>query len=326
MTALPLDAAILDEARRFNRKLGFAPRFRVRNRWLPMLGQGLLRMSQLGSERKLARAGIAVERRIAAIGKAGVPVRILRPARPPKALVLDIHGGGWVIGNARMDDRFNAARVQACDAAVVSVDYRLATSVPIEAIIGDCLLAARWVLDEGLPEYRGLPVFLVGESAGAHLAASTLLELKAWPALLARVAGAVLFYGVYDLAGTPGVHAAGPDTLVLHGPSMAAALRMLTPGLDDAGRRRPPLSPLYGDLSGMPPALMFAGDIDPLREDTTQMAARWAAAAEVELHLLPEAPHGFIHFPTRMAELVLARSHAWMTWRLARPAETMCEE
>ena len=318
MTTLPLDAATLDEARRFNRKLAWAPRFRVRNRFLPMLGQGLLRAAQFGADRRLARGGIRLERRLAAIDTRRVPVRILRPAGPLRAIVLDIHGGGWVIGNARMDDRFNAGRLEACAAAVVSVDYRLATTVPIEAIIDDCLLAARWLLDGGLPEYQGLPVFLVGESAGAHLAAAALLRLQPWPVLLRRVAGAVLFYGVYDLGGGPGVHAAGPDTLLLHGPSMAAALRMLTPGLDDAGRRRAPLSPLYGDLAGMPPALMFAGERDPLRDDTVHMAERWRKEAEVELHVLPEAPHGFIHFPTRMAELTLARSHAWINERVAR--------
>lgn len=318
MTALPLDAAILDEARRFNRKLGHAPRFRVRNRFLPMLGQGLLRVSQLGADRRLARAGILVERRVVAIDGESVPVRILRPAGQARGLVLDIHGGGWVIGNACMDDRFNAARVQSCGVAVVSVDYRLATGAPLGAIMDDCLVAARWLLEDGLPEYRGLPVCVVGESAGGHLAAATLLRLRAWPELLRRVAGALLFYGVYDLAGTPGVHAAGPETLVLHGPSMAAALRMLTPGLTDEARRRAPLSPLYGDLAGMPPALMFAGERDPLREDTLRMAARWREVAQVELHVLPEAPHGFIHFPTRMAQLALARGQAWIDERIAR--------
>jgi len=318
MTTIPLDAANLDEASRFNRKLAWAPRFRIRNRFMPMLGQALLRLSQLGADRKLARAGIRVEQGIADVDGLRVPVRILRPAATPKALVLDIHGGGWVIGNARMDDRHNALRVQACDAVVVSVDYRLATRAPLQAIMDDCLAAARWTLGAGLPEYRTLPVFVVGESAGGHLAASTLLRLKAWPELMERIAGAVLFYGVYDLAGTPSVQAAGPETLVLDGPGMAPALRLLTPGMSDAERRRPPLSPLYGELEGMPPAWMIVGDIDPLRDDTLHMVQRWREVADVELNLLPEAPHGFIHFPTRMAQLALARSHAWMREQLAR--------
>jgi len=320
MTTIPLDAATLDEAARFNRKLAWAPRFRVRNRLLPMLGQALLRVSQAGANGRLGRQGIRVEQRIAEADGLRVPVRILLPKGAPKALVLDIHGGGWVIGNARMDDRHNAARVHACDAVVVSVDYRLALRTPLGAILDDCLAAARWALGAGLPEYAALPVFVVGESAGGHLAAATLLRLKAWPALMKRIAGAVLFYGVYDLAGTPSVHAAGPETLVLDGPGMLPALRLLTPDMSDAERRRPPLSPLYGELEGMPPAWMIAGDIDPLRDDTLALAKRWREVADVELNVLPAAPHGFIHFPTRMAELALARSHAWMREQLARHA------
>lgn len=323
MGTLRFDHATLQELRAFNRKLARMPRFGMRYRPLARLAQGLLRLSQTGAGRRLARVGIrAEERRVAD----GVRVRILRPDKGRvRAVVLDIHGGGWVLGNARMDDQLNAATIGACDVAVVSVDYRLALGTPVAGLMDDCLVAARWLLEDGLPEYRGLPVFIVGESAGAHLAAVTLLRLKAWPDLLARIAGAVLYYGVYDFAGTPSVRAAGPDTLVLDGPNMLPSLRHLTPGLDDAGRRRAPLSPLYGDLAGLPPALLFAGEIDPLRDDTITMAARWRAAAavaagadddRVELQLLPDAPHGIIHFPVRMAAQVTAHSHAWIRTRL----------
>jgi len=320
MGTLRFDDATLQELRGFNRKLARAPRFGLRYRPLARLAQGLLRLSQAGADRRLARNGIRAEdRRIAG----GVRVRILRPGNGRvRALVLDIHGGGWVLGNARMDDKLNAATIEACEVAVVSVDYRLALDTPLAGLMDDCLAAARWLLEDGLPEYRGLPVFIVGESAGGHLAAATLLRLKAWPGLLARIAGTVLYYGVYDFAGTPSVRAAGPATLVLDGPGMLPSLRHLTPGLSDAERRRAPLSPLYGDLAGLPPALLFAGEIDPLRDDTITMAARWRAAAAgadddaVELQLLPDAPHGIIHFPVRMAAQVTAHSHAWMRARL----------
>lgn len=298
----------LVQMRRFNKKLAWLPRFKIRNRVTPRLIQALLRVSQH------LKKGPVAENRLVGVGGAQVPVRILRPCAQAKGVVLDIHGGGWVIGNAQMDDELNLGMLRACDVAVVSVDYRLAVDTPIEGLMDDCLTAARWLLSDG--EFAGLPVIVVGESAGGHLAAATLLALKQWPALLQRVSGALLYYGVYDLAGTPSVHNAGPQTLLLDGPGMVEALRMLTPGVSEEVRRQPPLSPLYGDFSGLPAALMFVGELDPLKDDTLDLAARWGMAAEVEAYLLPESAHGFIHFPVALAQSVLVYSRAWITTRI----------
>lgn len=302
----PASEPELAEMRRFNKKLAWLPRFKIRNRVTPRVIQALLRVSQ-----SLKTAPAAETRQVN-----GVPVRILRPAGKAKGVVLDIHGGGWVIGNAQMDDDLNLGMVRACDVAVVSVDYRLAVDTPVEGLMEDCLAAARWLLGD-CPEFADVPVFVVGESAGGHLAVATLLALKPWPDLLKRVSGAVLYYGVYDLSGTPSVHAAGPDTLLLDGPGMVEALRMLTPGLTDDESRQPPLSPLYGDFSGLPPALMFVGELDPLKDDTLLIAERWGAQTPVEAHLLAESAHGFIHFPVAMAGHVLMHTQAWITQRLA---------
>jgi len=312
-----LDDETLNEARRFNTKLARAPRFGTRYRFMPPLVQGLLRLSQFGADRKLRRAGLQVDTRMVGLEGGQVQVRIIRPRGPVAGIVLDIHGGGWVIGNAPMNDAFNAAFASRCGLAVVSVDYRLAPRASVHEQMEECLAAARWLLQGGLPDYAGLPVVVVGESAGAHLAAATLQGLRAWPALLARIAGALLYYGVYDMAGTDSVRSAGPETLVLDGPRMLAGLRRLTPDLDDAGRRQPPLSPLFGELAGMPPALMIVGSGDPLLDDTLHMAQRWQQVAEVELNVAPEAPHGFIHFPTAMARVTLAHAQAWVRQRIA---------
>jgi acetyl esterase/lipase len=318
LRAPTFDDATLAEARAFNRKLARLPRFGARMRWAARAMNGLLRLSQVGADGRLRRAGIDVRRMTAERDGLRVPVRVLRPADPVRAVVLDIHGGGWVIGNACMNDALNAALARACGVAVVSVDYRLLPGAPMQAALDDCLAAARWLLDGGLPGFARLPVFVVGESAGGHLAAATLQRLRAWPALLARIEGAVLYYGVYDMAGTPTVRAAGPDTLVLDGPGMAAGMASLTPGLDDVQRRQAPLSPLYGDLAGMPPALFIAGALDPLRDDSVAMARRWRDVAPVRFQLVPDAPHGMIHFPTRMAKIVTAHAHAWIRARLDR--------
>ena len=312
-----LDDQTLNEAKRFNTRLARAPRFGTRYRLMPPLVQGLLRLSQIGADRKLRRAGLQVETRMVGLEGVQVQVRIIRPRGPVAGIVLDIHGGGWVVGNARMNDAFNAGFASRCGLAVVSVDYRLVPRASVHEQMEECLAAARWLLQDGLADDAGLPVIVVGESAGAHLAAATLQRLRDWPALLERVAGAVLYYGVYDMAGTDSVRRAGPETLVLDGPRMLAGLRRLTPDLDDAGRRRPPLSPLFGDLAGMPPALMIVGSGDPLLDDTLRLAQRWRQVADLELSVAPEAPHGFIHFPTAMASVTLAHAQAWVRQRIA---------
>jgi acetyl esterase/lipase len=300
----------LAQVRAFNRKLAWLPRFKIRNRLTPRLIQALLRVSQVVGAKKLREHGLTAERKIVDT----VPVRIIRPKGPPRGVVLDFHGGGWVIGNAQMNDNFNIAIVNECEVAVVSVDYRLAVSTPVEDLLDDCLRAARGVLNDA--EFAGLPVVVVGESAGAHLAVATLLALKTRPELLQRIHGALLYYGVYDLTGTPSVRNAPADTLVLDGPGMVDALRLLTPDLNDTQRRQPPLSPLYGDFTGLPPTLLFAGELDPLLDDTLLIAERWQPSAPVELHVLPASPHGFIHFPTAIAQGVLAYSRQWISTRV----------
>jgi len=308
---MTFDDAMLDDAKRFNARLSRMPRFGMRHRFMAPVLQALLRLSQCGADRTLRRAGLQVETRTVVFEAMQVQIRIVRPHGPVAGLVLDIHGGGWVIGNARMNDTFNAGFASRCSLAVVSVDYRLAPRVGVQHQMDECLAAARWLLQDGLPEYAGLPVVMVGESAGAQLAAATLQRLRAWPALLRRLAGAVFYYGVYDMAGSDSVRGAGPATLVLDGPRMLDGLRLLTPGLDDAARRQPPLSPLFGELAGMPPALMIVGSRDPLIDDTVRLAQRWGQVAAVELNVAPEAPHGFVHFPTSMARLVREHVQAW---------------
>jgi acetyl esterase/lipase len=192
-TLWPANEHEVAQMQRFNQKLAWLPRFRIRNRVTPRVIQALLRSGQMVVGNKLLKHGLEAESR--RVGS--VPVRIIRPKGKVKGVVLDIHGGGWVIGNAQMNDDLNVAMVNACDVAVVSVDYRLAVNTPVEGILEDCLATARWLLGE-CEEFAGLPVIVVGESAGGHLAAATLLALKQWPELLARVSGVVLYYGVYE--------------------------------------------------------------------------------------------------------------------------------
>ncbi len=306
-------AGDLLEARAVNRRLARTPRFRVRGQWEADLVNGLILASQAaGGLRRPRDAPRPVERRVAAGGHA-VRVRITPAEGRCRGAYLDIHGGAWAVGNARMNDAVNAALARA-GYAVASVDYRRFGRHPLEACLADCEAAARWLLDGGGTELgaAGAPVFVGGESAGAHLAACTLLRLRDRPARR-PVTAAVLFYGVYDLAGTPSLHAADRGTLVLHGPTAARNLARLTPGLDAAARRDPSLSPLHADLRALPPALLAVGDLDPLLDDTLLLHARWRdAGREATLLRAPESPHAFNRFGTRMARLTNAYVREWL--------------
>ena len=220
----------------------------------------------------------------------GRRVRISAPEGAPRALYLHVHGGGWTLGRPSHYDVQNQARAAATGAVVVSVEYRLAPEHPFPAGPDDCAAAAAWALDA----WPGLPVAVGGESAGAHLAAVTLLHLRA-AGRLERVRGAVLNYGCFDLRMTASAANWGERQLVLSTPTMRFFAERFVP--DAALRGTPEVSPLMADLSGMPPALFQIGTMDPLLDDSLLMAARWAGAgAEAELAVHPGGIHAFDMF------------------------------
>jgi acetyl esterase/lipase len=312
------------EARRVNRLLASTPRLPLRTAWDVAVLNGALRLSQALPNPNLRRVGIGVEeRRVEALGREAT-VRILRPSGPCRGVYIDIHGGAWVLGNARMDDAANADIVKTCGVAVVSVDYRVALHNAVMAALDDCETATAWALEHLADEFGAEVLLIGGESAGAHLVASTLIRLRDRGVDLSPVMGAVLFYGCYDLCGTPSLCAAGADTLVLHGPTLASALAKLMPNLTAEERRDPALSPLYADLRGLPPALFLVGDKDPLLDDTELLAAQWRSTnRNAELVVAPEAPHAFNRLPTRMARKTNAYVRGWLFARLVAQSHAL---
>jgi acetyl esterase/lipase len=274
---------------------------------------GALTLSQALQTPDFKRAGILVEERRVEAGGRDAMVRILRPKGPCRGVHIDIHGGAWVLGSARMDDRLNLQLVETCGLAVVSVDYRLALKNPVHTVLDDCETAALWVLENLKSEFGADRLYMGGESAGSHLVASTCIRLRDAGLGGAELAGVVLFYGCYDLCGTPSLWAAGPETLILHGPTLASALSALLADKSQDERRDPALSPLYASLKGLPPALIFVGALDPLLDDSVLLAERWQAAnGNAELHVVPDAPHGFNRLPTRMAKKTNAYARGWL--------------
>jgi acetyl esterase/lipase len=304
-------AAELAEARRINRSLAYMPRFRAPTPMGRMMIQSMLRTSQALASHGVRK--ITISTRQIRWRDHDVTLRILRPSGPVRGVYIDYHGGGWSIGNAVMDDYVNARIARDCELAVVSVDYAMLPDIEFTAMIDQCAAAAEWIFQHAEAEFDAAHLFIGGESAGAHLAACTLVRMRDVRSDFARVRGAVLFYGPYDLSGTPSVRSAPRETLVLDGPAMTPGIAKLLPGRSEEERRHAAFSPLYADLAGLPPALLLCGTIDPLIDDSRMMAERWDNA---ELVIVPEAPHAFNRLPTRLAKRTNAFVRAWVNERL----------
>ncbi|MFN3668426.1 MAG: alpha/beta hydrolase [Brevundimonas sp.] len=317
---LDLTAAERRTAERTNAALALMPRLKA-DGWRLAAGQWLSsrfgRVAERVTGAQLARRGVRVETLRIPSADRDVSVRILNPPRPARGVVLDMHGGGWVVGSAGLNDHLNADLAAEAGLAVMSVDYRLLNEprgVQLEHALTDCMAAGRWLADNAVARFGTDRLFLAGQSAGAHLAALTAVALRD-EGRLEAFRGCVMVYGVYDLSGTPSARAAGPETLILNGPTLAADLGRLTPDRDEAGRRSPDISPLYADLHRLPPAIFVSGDLDPLRDDSRLMAEAWPGDAE--LLVLPLAPHGFIHFGGPLAARAQKEIRAWLDQRLA---------
>jgi acetyl esterase len=238
-----------------------------------------------------------------------IPLRIIAPDTV-RGVYLHIHGGGWVLGSAELQDQMLEAIADKSGLAVVSVEYRLAPEDPYPAGPDDCEAAAAWLVQHAKAEFGSDVLTIGGESAGGHLAAVTLLRMRDRYGYTG-FRGANLVYGAFDLSMTPSQLAFGNRRLVLRTIDMQQFYNAFLPTVTD--RRVPDISPLYANLKGLCPALFSVGTSDALLDDTLFMHARWIAAGnDAELAIYPGGAHGFTLFPNRLADESAARSQAFL--------------
>lgn len=298
--------AFVAETRAFNAKL---PKEQAPARWTPEAIAKARDLSQVMGGVFATKTLAGFEERTIP-GPAG-PIR-LRVLVPPdaRAVYLDVHGGGFFMGAPEMDDAGNAALAKHARVATVAVGYRLAPEHPYPAGPDDCEAAALWLVANAKREFGVERLVIGGGSAGANLAAVTLLRLRDRHQAAERFAGANLVFGVFDVSGTP--------SQLRHG--VGSFRDLYLPRRDAEARRHPDVSPLYADLAGLPPALFTVGTADSLYDDSLFMAMRWrAAGGEAELAVYPESVHGFTVFPTAIARAANERIHAFVAARAAAP-------
>jgi acetyl esterase/lipase len=229
-------------------------------------------------------------------GGAEVLVRLYRPEGGPPATgrpaLLDIHGGGFIMGSIEMEHGFCAATVRQLGVAVATVEYRLAPEHPFPAGLEDCFAALKWLHDSagelGIDPGR---IGVGGQSAGGGLAAAT--------ALLARDRGGpplcFQFLGIPELdhrLETASMQAFTDTPMWSRPQAILSWQRYL--GADHTGDVSPYASPATApDLTGLPPAYVTTMEFDPLRDEGILYALRLLeAGVQVELHSFPGTFHG----------------------------------
>jgi epsilon-lactone hydrolase len=194
-------------------------------------------------------------------------------------VVLYVHGGGFVWGSCASCRVVAATFSRVAQARVLVLDYRLAPEHPFPSAPQDCLAAYHWLLNSGVSPAH---LVVVGDSAGGGLVLSLLVQLA--QATLPQPAGAVLISPWLDLTLSGDSYTRNSQTDFMESRDLLLEMRQYYLGTQDP--RSPLVSPLFADVSGLPPLLVYTGSDELLLDDAIQLAERLRqVAGPVELQI-----------------------------------------
>ena len=216
----------------------------------------------------------------------GVPGEWLESQDLAQGVLLYLHGGGY-FGCSAETHRPITAYFAMHGFRVFAPNYRLAPEDPFPAAVDDAVAVYRGLRAQGNSPQR---IVVAGESAGGGLSLSLMLVLRA--AGEALPAAAALFSPWTDLAATgESIRTNSRRCAMFNGADIGPSARYY---LGNADPRNPLASPLYADLSGLPPLLIHVGADECLRDDSTRLAEKARAAGlTVESKVWPVVPHAW---------------------------------
>jgi epsilon-lactone hydrolase len=205
----------------------------------------------------------------------------------PRNVVLYFHGGVYVLSDAFLAASLASQVGRRTGAKVISVDYRLAPEHPYPAAVDDALAAYEALLDNGVDPSG---IALAGDSAGGGLAIATLVNARDHGLPQPAAAFVMSPYVDLTLAGTTMDTRSAVDPL-LSREALQARVTDYTAGKDAAIGL---ISPIFADLSGLPPLIIQVGSHEVLLDDAFRLAQQAATAdVEVTLDITPGVPHVF---------------------------------
>jgi len=252
----------------------------------PPTGELDVATKRAGVEAKAGGLKPAIDLQVTAVNAGGVQAEWLVP---PDALaervILYFHGGGYNSGSIRSHRSLAAHIAHAAGARCLNVDYRLAPEHPFPAAVEDALASYCWLLaNDTTPDQ----IAVAGDSAGGGLVLSMLVALRDEGQPLP--AAGVCLSPWTDLAATgESWHTKDKAELVIDPGALLKSAQLYLNGADP---HTPLASPLYADLSGLPPLLIQVGMQEILLSDSTRLAEKaQSAGIDVTLEVWPGLGH-----------------------------------
>ncbi|MBB5891056.1 alpha/beta hydrolase [Kutzneria kofuensis] len=219
----------------------------------------------------------------------GVWVRT--PESEPDRVVLYLHGGAYRLGSPGTHRALMAGVASAARAEVAFADYPLAPEHPFPAAVDFARDAYVSLLDR----FAANRIAIAGESAGGGLAVALLLRLRDEGLPLPAAAAVNSPWVDLECTGESMATRASRDPMLSRAGLLAAATEYLA---GKASPLHPYASPIYGDLTGLPPLLVQVGTEEILHDDAVALAAR----AGARLIVVQDAPHVWHYFTSWLPE------------------------
>jgi len=242
------------------------------------------------------------QKRVQLGGVAGIEVTIA--GNETDNVMLYFHSGVYVIGSAAATVPLVGDLVRRTGVRAITLDYRLAPEHPYPAAVDDARAAYEGLLGQGVDPGR---IVLAGESAGGGLAVAVLLAAREAGLPMPSCAYLMSPYADLTLSGESLVARESLDPILT-----PAGLRVRAPEyVGGADAADPLISPIFGDLRGLPPLLIQVGSHEILLSDALRLAERAALSdVAVTLDVTPGVPHVFQGFAAFLDEAGAALDRA----------------